>query len=107
MGNIGEDYSHLITNGAVVDQPSISYHDKPSCIYCYVFVLFINKFLFYNDIMMQTMSTLGKLCITCTWTVKRELRSKSTPVSVYTFKDNKVILVDRNEEVFFLKLLVH
>ena len=49
MGNIGEDYPHLTTDGAgaVVDQvqSSIGYHDKPDCIHCFVFVLFINKFL--------------------------------------------------------------
>ena len=47
MGNIGEDYPHLTTDGAVVDQvqSSIGYHDKSDCIHCFVFVLFINKFL--------------------------------------------------------------
>jgi hypothetical protein len=28
---------------------------------------------------------------------KKELRSKSAPVSVYTFKDNKILTVDRND----------
>ena len=38
---------------------------------------------------------------TYTWTDKKELKTRSAPVSVYTFKDNKVILVDRNEEVYY------
>ena len=29
---------------------------------------------------------------------KRELRSKSTPVSVYTLKDSKILTVDRNDK---------
>jgi hypothetical protein len=41
MGNIGEDYPHLITGGAMVDQVQ----HMPACMQCYVFVLFINKFL--------------------------------------------------------------
>ena len=28
---------------------------------------------------------------------KRELKSKGTPVSVCTFKDNKILTVDRND----------
>ena len=42
---------------------------------------------------------------TYTWTDKKELKTRSAPVSVYTFKDNKVILVDRNEEFFFPKII--
>jgi hypothetical protein len=45
MGNIGEEYPHLITDGAVVYQVQHMLHDKPACIHCYVFMLFINKFL--------------------------------------------------------------
>ena len=58
MGNIGENYPHLITDGAgaVVDQvqSNIGYHDKPDCIHCFVFVLFINTFLslFYLSIIL-------------------------------------------------------
>jgi hypothetical protein len=45
MGNIGEEYPHLITDGAVVDKVQHMLHDKPACIHCYVFMLVINKFL--------------------------------------------------------------
>ena len=29
---------------------------------------------------------------------KRELRSKSAPLSVYTFKNSKILTVDRNDK---------
>ena len=35
-------------------------------------------------------------CMYLNW--KGGLKTKSTPVSVYTVKDNKIITVDRNEE---------
>ena len=48
--------------------------------------------------MIRKMSTYIKLCTTYTWTEKRELKSRSVPVFAYTFKDNKIITVSRNEE---------
>lgn len=109
--HIGEDDPHLATDGAVVDQVQscICYHDKPDCIHCFVFVLFINQCLsfilliyFIILLMVQQMSNYRRCTLhTCTWTDKKELKTRNAPVSVYTFKDNKIKLFDRNEEFFF------
>jgi hypothetical protein len=45
--------------------------------------------------MIQKMFIIGS-CVIHLPELKKELRSKSAPVSVYTFKNSKILTVDRN-----------
>jgi len=49
-------------------------------------------------LMIQKMSNYGSCVLHVHELKKKELKSRSVPVFAYTFKDNKIITVSRNEE---------
>ena len=82
MGNIGEDHPHLITNGAVVDQVQHQLSWYASMCLRSLSINFFLWFFIYNSINDTKKVYIREVVYYMYLNWKRELWSKSTPVSV-------------------------